>query len=314
MPFQVKVSVYNSAGELVKVIFDGSAQVLPGSLSLDKSTLAGGADSVSIALPGSLYDKALGGSVSAITWTGDSSAGQLVNSGTYYIKADIVDAFGQVTTLQTSVQVIKAVTQNELNIYNSAGELVVRLPLPPDGNSLFAGLRLPSDSFGAKYDASTGAATSFFTVMVTDEQGHEFTVNWDGRNAQGLPVASGSYTAQLVYTAPGVGSAHVVESKGFIVLQSGNAASLAGSYACPNPSLHGADIVVHYPAAPPYSGGAQLYTLSGAHVGQAQDPGNSGLLSFSTQGLASGVYLIRVEKLSGGAVAGSTTIKVAVVR
>ena len=313
-PHHVRIAVYNSAGELVKLLFNGGAQYQPGDLGVDKDVVPGGAGSLSLHFPGQLFDPNLG-AITSIVWAADNDSGQPIHGGIYTIKAEITDQFGSTTSLQHAVQVIDVTPQNNLSIYNSAGELVARLPLPSAGTGRFAGLRLPEDSYGAKYDDRTGAAQGpLFTVMVMDERGVEQAVTWDGRNAQGVPVASGSYTAELVYDVPGSGGRRVVETKGFVVLQAGDAASLAGSYACPNPSLHGADIVVFYPVSAQYNAFARLYTLSGELVAQSDDLSHAGQLRFITRGLASGVYAVQIEKVSGSAVAARTVLKVAVVR
>jgi hypothetical protein len=312
MPHQVSISLYNSAGELVKVLFNGGAQYLPGDLQLSEDVVPGGAGSLVIRFPGTLYDPALG-AITSVTWGADNNSGQLVKSGIYTIKAQITDQFGSVTTLQHSVQVLAVTAQNSLDIYNSAGELVTQLSLPSTGR--FSALSLASDSYGVKYDDHSGviASSSLFALTVTDEHGVPSTVYWDGRNAQGLPVVSGSYIAELVYGIPGGGN-RVVESKSFVVLQAGDSAGLAGSYAAPNPVQHGADLVLHYPVSAQYRCVARLYSLSGELIAYAEDPGQLGELRINTGAIASGVFFAQLEKLSGGAVAGRMALKVAVVR
>jgi len=190
--------------------------------------------------------------------------------------------------------------------------VVAQLALP--GGSRYNSLGLPETSYGAKYDSRTGQVSGgLFQMNVTDEQGNLVPLYWDGRNAQGLPVTSGSYIAELVYRAPGSGS-RVVESKSFVVIQAGDGANLDGSFAAPNPALRGADLLLHYPVSLQYDCVARLYTLNGELVAEAQDRAQTGLLRFSTDRLASGVYCAKLEKLSGGAVAARTTVKVAIVR
>ena len=320
LPHHVTISAYNEAGELVKLIFSGGAQYLPGDLNLSKDVIPGGATgpdgSLGIKFPGYLWDPSSGSAIGGVTWKADNDGGQIVSGGIYYIKVEIVDPFGQVTSLQHSVQVVSVLPENTLRIYNSAGELVANLGLPTTtGTGRYGSVRLPEEQYAVKYDEASGqiVAGGAFQVVVADEKGVETSVYWDGRNAQGAPVASGSYTAELVYNAPGAGGSHVVEAKGFVVLQAGDPATLGGSFACPNPASHGADIMVSYPTSTRYAAVARLYNLAGEMIDQAEDRGHTGKMSFITKSLASGVYVIKIDKLSGGSVVARTTIKVAIV-
>jgi hypothetical protein len=313
MPHHVTLSVYNSAGELVKLLFDGAAEYQLGELKFDRSLVLGGVNSLDIAFPGYLYDPSTGGSTTGVLWSATNNSGQLVNSGVYTIKATIVDNFGQITTLQQSIEVVNAKPQNSLNIYNSAGELVVSLPLPVNsGTGRFESLRLSTQSLGVKVNAATGALQSSpLQVWVTDEHGAQFAVPWSGLNAQGAPVNSGSYIAELVYSS--AGAQRVVDTKGFVVLLAGAAASLADAYAYPNPVLQGGDFFIHYSPSPGSFASGRLYDLSGERVGEAVDTSNSGVLRFHPAGLSGGVYVVKVDKSDGAAVLATTTLKVALV-
>ena len=259
------IGAYNSAGELVKLIFNGGAQYLPGDLKLSADVVPGGSGSLSISFPGYLIDPNTGGPTNSVLWLADNNGGQFVAGGVYYIKAEIIDTFGQTTTLQRSVQVVSVAPQNYLRIFNSAGEVVASIPLPVNsGTGRFASMKLSDDKFGPKYDEASGAIVGgSLQVLAMDEHGHEYPSYWDGKNSQGVPVASGNYTAELVYNAPGGGGTHVIQAKSFIVLQSGNAATLAGSFAYPNPILHGEEIKINYPLSATYSTAARLFNVAG---------------------------------------------------
>ncbi len=312
IPHRVTIGAYNSAGELVKLIFDGGAQFQPGDLALSADTIAGGAGGVNIQFPGYLYDPSVGSMLGGVLWMADNNGGQVVAGGVYYIKAEITDNFGQITTLQRSIQVISVVPENSLNIYNSAGELVARVPLPASGTGRFSSMSLPEDRYAVKFDESNGApANGYFEIKLKDEMGADYTTGWYGLNAQGVPVASGSYTAELIYNA-GVGGSRVVETKGFVVLRAGDIATLAGAHAYPNPVTRGGDLYVWYPVGS-YPATARLYNLAGELIAQSTDVNATGKLTFGGGSLAPGVYIIKVEKVSGAAVVARTTIKAAVV-
>ena len=315
VPHHVTIGAYNSAGELVKLIFDGGAQYAPGDLKLDADTIAGGAGGVNIAFPGYLYDPTQGATVGGVLWMADNNGGQTVSGGVYYIKATITDNFGQVTTLQHSVQVVSVVPENSLRIYNSAGEVVAEIALTATAGTTgrFSSMSLPSDQFAASFDPKTGGSTNgAFEVQMTDSKGNQVSYWWNGLTSQGIPAKSGSYVAELVYNA-GTSGSRVVESKSFIVLQAGNIATLDGAFAYPNPVTQGGDILVGYPVSINYPAVARLYNLAGEMIAQSTDPAQKGVLRFPGGSLASGVYVLKVEKLSGAAVVVRTTLKVAVV-
>jgi flagellar hook assembly protein FlgD len=312
-PNKVTISIYNSAGELVKNVFNGSAQYQPGGLNLDKTVVLGGSNSVFISFPGYLDDPSTGQALKGVSWGAINNNGQGVASGVYTIKAEIVDEFGQVTSLEQSISVMDVVPANKLTIYNSAGEVVADVPLPSGGTGRFSSLRLESDKVAVDIDPKTGTNLGTpLVIWVTDEQGNEQQVQWDGRNAQGLPVTSGTYIAELIYGTAGTRQA--VSSKSFTVLQAGSIASLAGALVYPNPVLHGADFFVSYSPSPGSTGLAHLYDLNGGLVAQAEDSAQVGVLKFRGAALAGGVYIVRVEKLSGGGASlAHTLLKIAVI-
>lgn len=316
-PFKVVIGAYNSAGELVKIIFNGSAQYQPGDLGLNKDLIPGGAPgadgAVSISFPGYLMDPKLG-KLSSVLWLADNNDGQLIDGGVYTIKAEIQDNFGQVTSLQRSIQVVSVRPQNELVIFNSAGEVVAKpqLVLGPTKRSLTS-VWLKTETYAPTFnpDGSTVAGLRFY---FRDETGVEVWTDWDGKNALGVPVASGSYTAQLLYNAGGGGGTKIVQQHGFVVIQAGNIANFDGAYAVPNPALRGAPIKISYPVTQNYSAAARMFSLSGELIAAADDPLKSGWMVFDSGRMAPGVYIIKLEKLSGGALVTSRILKVAVVR
>jgi hypothetical protein len=314
VPHHVRIMAYNSAGELVKLLFDGAAQFQPGQLQFDKDLIPGGAGSLAIDFPGYLWDSNLNQQVSGVAWAADNDNGQVVNGGIYTIKAEIVDQFGQVTTLQRSIQVISVVPQNSLDIFNSAGELVASLPLPALGTGRFQSLAMDESNYAPQYDSVSGAVVGgSLTLKLKDEQGADYSVSWDGRNSLGVPVASGNYIAELVYFAPGGGGRRVVESKSIVVLQGSASADFAGAYAYPNPAQRGGDLKISYPVSARYGASAKLYNLAGELISQAEDHAKSGIFTFSSADLASGVYAVELDKLSGGTLVARTILKVAIV-
>lgn len=313
LPNQVRIGAYNSAGELVKLLFDGPAQFQVGQLNVGNGVVAGGSGTLTLSFPGYLYDTSTGSLSKTLTWAADNNGGQLVDSGIYTLKAEIKDSFGQITTLQQSVQVLNVAPQNTLSIYNSAGELVRSLALPAAGTGRFSSMRFDDAAIAVRVDEVTGAMLGEpLKIYVTDEKGQEASLTWDGLNSQGQPVASGTYTAELVFATAGA-ARQVVSSKSLAVINAGPLASLSSAVAYPNPVRSGADVQVAYTPSAGTTAVGRLYDLAGELVSQAEDLANLGRLSFPGGSLAGGIYIIKVEKRSGAAVLARVQLKVAVV-
>ena len=313
VPNHVILAVYNSAGERVKLLFDGGAQYLPGGLNVTTGLDASGGMSTTVTFPGVLYDP-VRGAISSLSWDGTNDGGQQVSAGVYTLKAEIKDPWGSITSLTASVQKMPAQPANQLLIFNSAGEIVARplLPSLPAGSRLTA-VSLDKDQFSPLYGAD-GTAVVGLRFWLTDEKGVLHPLDWDGRNSDGAPVASGSYIAELVYSPKGAGGVQVVESKSFVVLQGGADTALEGAFAAPNPVRRADTLKAYYPAAAGSRVQAVLYDLAGQAVATAVDPSGGGSLSVPTGGLAGGIYLLELEKHSGRGVLARRLLKIALVR
>jgi hypothetical protein len=317
MPNQVSITIYNSAGELVKNVFNGPAQYQPGGIGLSTSLVQGGGsgsdDNVFISFPGYLMEPN-GQEVSGVSWLANNNNGQLVASGIYTIEVQITNNFGQVTTLLKTVQVIDVVPENSLTIYNSAGEVVANIPLTVSLSIGVVSVSLTATSYDPDYSPSTGQATKAMDFFVTSSSGpNPLPLQWWGTNDQGAPVASGTYTAQLVYYAPG-GTKTIVD-KPFTVISS-RTMGFTGLFAVPNPAQHGDPLEIMYnPISLNYSVVGMLYNLDGQLVEQSSDPGPSPLV-FRTDDLASGVYIAVVEMTTAGSssVVSRGVVKVAIIR
>ena len=318
-PNHVVINIFNSAGEMVLQLFNGSMQNLPTGVALTSSTtglpstlILGGQNGLSIGLSGYLVG-AGGVPVSGVTWSGLNGNGQLVGSGIYTISVQVTNAFSQTTSLLKTVQVISVNPENTLAIYNSAGELVAHVPLPYDSGRRYITMGMPSTTYAPVYSALSGTAEEGLRFNLTDDAGDSTSIAWNGLSDDGKPVASGTYTAQLVYNAPA--GSKTVESKSFLVLQKGGTAAFAGAFAAPNPAINGAAVKISYNVVPAYQVRARLFSLGGEAVGSASDPAQSGWLEFPTGHLAAGVYLVSLERVQdGSSVLSRTLLKVAVVR
>jgi hypothetical protein len=318
-PHHMRIAAYNAAGELVRLIFEGSAQYIPSDFGLSRDVIPGGPQNggVTITVQGFLFDPTLG-QLSSVTWLADNNDGQAVSGGIYTIKMETTDQFGQTSTLQKSIQIVSVTPLNEIAIFNSAGELVARptLPVDPSGKAYTNIQLVGGDSYVPEYDPVTGLPVNgnYMQFQLTDEAGVTLTAQWDGKNAQGIPVNSGSYTAELLYSASGAVANTVVASKGFVVIRSSTPGDLGSVMAGPNPSMRGEDLQIRYNPSPGYRAIARLFNLAGELVKQAEDPNATGSMTIGTTGTAPGVYILKVENTNGAAVVNRAVRKIAIVR
>jgi hypothetical protein len=308
------VAVYNSAGERVRRLFDGAAQVLPGGLALSAEVVTAAGGGLHIGIPGWLWDPGQG-LRSGLDWRADNDGDQPVDGGVYTIKAEWTDGFGTVSSWQQPVQVIALQSRNELIIFNSAGEAVARPPLPaPASGRAYNGLALKEISYAPAYDPSSGIALAGFRIELTDETGAVTPVDWDGKNRNGVPVASGLYVAELVYGPSEGGSRHIIETKSFTVLRTGSDSVLDRAVVWPNPVRRGGPLFVRVPLQTAFSVSVRLYGLDGAALAAAADDDGDGWIGLETARLAPGICLLDLEARSAGQVVSRRLRKVAVVR
>jgi hypothetical protein len=271
MPFSLQVNIYNSAGERVRSLYNGSSQCAPQSVQALPPTLAPGQGLSSLAL-----HCPISGGGNSIGWNGVNDQGQAVASGTYYFRMQVVSPFGQVSAWIAPVAVLDLPSQATLSIFNSAGELVYNVPLSSYPSPVAS---MSPDKGSLKLTLQNGSTQDFA---------------WDGRNNQGMIVASGSYTAHLVVSSPG-GSKTIQD---FPVTWINPGAGPDGApLAYPNPAHAGSQgpmISYRGPQAL-----ARLYNLAGELVAQASDTGG-GLLAFHVPALAAGIYMIDFESVQAG--------------
>jgi hypothetical protein len=274
MPIQLRLCIYNAAGERVRTLFQGPSAVDGSGLHWDNSAFVPGQALVSLLVPGP------GGNLVLATWDGLNDQGQAVGSGTYTAVASATDPFGQTSTNSASVQALAAPAPEAaaIDIFNSAGERVATLVLPPTGS--VSDLRAVGKAFAP-------GPGSGLVLQYLDGQGQAQSVSWNGRGDGGLALQSGSYWAK----SRGQNGSVVTG----LVLLEGPDAPLEAPNVGPSParSRDGA-WTVRCPGAPgPWS--AELYTLDGGRVQDAQGLGAE--LRLPLQGLGEGIYLIVVRCL-----------------
>ncbi len=197
--YLLTVKVYNEAGEVVKTITTVSTDyVMTGMLtSVGGNTTGGfsGNEVLTITMTGA----GQGGTDLVTSWDGTTDGGQPAASGSYYISAAETDTYGHVMDITKDITLIKNTTYVQLNIFNSAGELVrtitdVNFVFPPDFLSGTQGLGISLDvpPLITTKQANASPVQIKFGAASAD------IMLWDGKNAAGLSVSSGVYEMQLV--------------------------------------------------------------------------------------------------------------------
>ena len=307
VPLHISISLYNEAGERVRDLFEGGASSEPFDISVLGGAVLTGENGVTLNLNAKLSNGA-----GSLSWGGQNDSGQPVSGGTYYFKVETIDPFGHTTSTIKDVQVLAPKPPDTIAIFNSAGELVWKSNLAGSFGQA-TGLSLSADSFAVAYDASTGAALTPLNVYIYDNNGTQITAPWDGRNEAGAPLASGTYTIQLITGLPG--SRSIVQTKSVVVINSGIGVPGTDAYFAPNPAQGDKVPALIYPLFPGAYGAVRLYNLAGELVAQRQDSLRTGKISLEGgPGLASGIYLAEFEQRMAGHAVARRTLKLAVVK
>jgi flagellar hook assembly protein FlgD len=315
VPFQVEVLVYNSAGEVVKHVYEGGVQQKQDKVSLSSPSIAVGAGTVSVLFLGIL---ASGGNQA--TWDGTNDSGQYVSAGEYYFKVQTRDQFGRVTAAVAPVTAMPQAVKSSLQVFNSAGELVATLkPIAMPPNATLEDFSLESPVFAAAFDPVTGAPLSSLKAFLKDNLGNIYTVNWTGRNDRGLPVASGTYVIQMLSTR---GGGQTLLARQVEVLATAPKELGQEVFVAPNPAGGGDTagnaiqrITVYYRAV---AGGgtarARVYDLAGQLVATGWEVNSGGALSLDIGALSSGIYFVEFEILDGNGIQRRKVLRLAVVK
>lgn len=290
--------LYNSAGEVVRHLFDGHLQSQPSELDLSADTLIPGLSQVALDLHGLHY-----AGQGSLIWEGQNDGSQNSGGGLYYLKAEFTDEYGNVKALIKEVQVLSAPTPPRLEIYNSAGELVLRQNL----SGAFAssnGLRLDSGS------NSVGDGGKV-TVYLREVSG-ELPWTWDGRNDRGTMVSAGSYLMKLV--SPGPDGSVSVQTKDFILLRAPEDDLLGPILPEQNPLRGDSPVRLRFKPDASVNLSVRAYNLAGELLAHVEANGGSGSLSLQSGTWASGIYLLEVEAYRDHSLLKRSVLKVGVVR
>ncbi len=196
-PFFVTIGVYSENGELVRYIGEWPTTHM---ISSAEFTIAGPVDDgmvsgesvMTIYFPGVETEQTLGQGGTYVTWDGKNSGGQAVNSGPYYVSIIEVDKYDHTNTMTREVTILQGISYMEMNIFNTAGELIYtkkEMNKKPKDRII---LRLPEEILINKDGGNE--------VKISYGNGPDDFFSWDGRNNQGIAVTSGTYEMQVIYS------------------------------------------------------------------------------------------------------------------
>jgi len=300
---QITVAAYNAAGEEVDTIYQGGTEYLPTNVSLSGDLIVDGTQGVQVNL-----NTPLSGSGGVLSWNGINNNGQYVGSGIYYIRTTYVNTFGMATSYIDSVQVLaNPGSQDQITIFNSAGEVVWQGPLPTGVLPSLASqpLSLTSSALALALNAS-GSLQAPLGIKVGSNIEY-----WNGLNMQGQLVSPGTYSVVLSDALPG--SSMDVQTKQFQAVASSVGLPSAAAVIVPNPWRGDVSLALLYTVTPGYFGEAVLYDLAGEIVARSEDPQAMGKLTFNRQKLAGGIYLLDFRQMDGPQITTHKTYKLAVV-
>jgi flagellar hook assembly protein FlgD len=233
MAYLLKISVYNEAGELVRAIivagtYNAMTNVVTDINGNHAATTLGSSGLMNITIPGVELD----GSALSVTWDSKTDGGQLAASGAYIIRVDQVDTYKRDTAVIIPVTVIRNETYVELDIYNSAGELVRSII---DYNFVFPPGSAPGPAVGVNMDVP---------ALILSNKGNAAPVQirfgtpvndfmlWDGKNNNGMAVSSGVYVAKILIKTESMLIAVAISNVTVLKLDN---VFLSGIKAVPNP-------------------------------------------------------------------------------
>lgn len=275
----VQLSVFNSAGELVKNLPQLTLSSPPTSMSTGEAVFdPDQGQTVQIHFPGHQQ---------VASWDGTNANGQLVGGGVYILQAAYTDNFSRTVTMTAAVQVIRAPTVATLEIYNSAGEVVRRIltqvgltkPVPPELSTAILVLSPQSGGSSSGLKVGLGGQSAW----------------WDGRNDAGVVVSPGAYLVKVTWQAGG--QTVETDTRAVTVLAPQVDDPLATAWMAPNPvpASLGSMVIGLDPGVSAAGLRGQIYNLAGELVVKLAPDATGRMVWMFGNRVSAGVYLIRLQ-------------------
>jgi flagellar hook assembly protein FlgD len=319
-PILLKIEIYNSAGEKVKLVIK-----TPISAEVNTVEMISNSGLVEVYDPttGKLEFKLKGlqspdqlgaGADHSISffWDGGSDGDQAITPGMYYVNITTTDTYGHVITTTHELTILKSEEYVRVNIYNSAGELVRRLEKPNVNNT--------SISLGVDDVLLVGKNASAVNI----EYAAGSSVSWDGLNSQGKLVESGIYEIEVeIKTKSGV---QVMATKSVSVLSAGNTGIIEGEKIYPNPFMLTDEfsapyVTIKWISAASGKAVIKVYNKTGELVKNIETTISSGLngikWDLKTPGghsISSGTYVVVIHVMKDSGEVQTKILKMAVIK
>jgi hypothetical protein len=295
LAIEVKVAVYNSSGELVKVI-------LVTRMATTVDGVTGESDTV-IDHVGDVVDLYWKG-VWIGSWDGTNKDGKQVANGEYFVKVDSVDTYGVAKSVVLDVTVNRKVARLDVTVYNAAGEAVRHLVNIEVADLPAANLaQLSNDTIEPGYAGSPSGGIPSTSIVVNGV----VAAVWDGRNDNGTVVESGTYYVEI--RSEGDGNSETVVTRTVNVLKDNEGSRVTVRPNNLSPSAPIATFVG--PAGTTVK--VVVYTTAGEKVAQAWGASGLGQAVWDSTGAASGFYLAVVTLYENtGKMAGRSVLKLVV--
>jgi flagellar hook assembly protein FlgD len=309
MPYTIVVSIYNSAGEVVRNLYSGTSQTMPTALQL-QSLAVDGQQGYQMTLDGQLA----GGSDS-LFWNEANDAGQQVVNGVYTFQVQLRDQYNHISTLVEQVAVASGQGTNTLEVFASNGELVWQMTLDRSNGDLVS-FGLPNGpQFAVGLDASgSPLAKTGLKISLNNSKGPDGTVTWNGLGLNGQLLSSGIYTVQLLQS--GAGGSVILESRQVVLLRTGTPQG-GKIRLVPNPAGAGigggTKVTLYYTPGINGSALAEVYSIAGERVALGADSGKSGQIVLDMTKAASGTYIVSLTIRDNGMVLYRKVAKLAIV-
>jgi len=277
--YQVRVAVYNEAGEVVKEILvrEYSQPISDITLMTDR-TIDSLNDQVDIYYQGVWIGE----------WDGTNWSGDPAPNGVYHVKVDNVDTMGTVTTTTQQATISRSIYRTEVTIYNSAGEAVRHIyeALSDPGPAGLSGVTLTSGMI--QPGAVGGTIPTQLGILLSSGT----TVLWDGRADNGTVVTTGQYFVE-VHVSDGRGGDQQITHE--VMVEGKNGQTGAGIVTADFNALSATNPVATFSSSA--SGTilkVRIYTIAGELV-LPPFQGASGGVSWDATDMASGLYFAVVE-------------------